>query len=82
MLFGRMIVVIKKFTGKMVEISFPSTFVPGILLLLSRRNLLPWGRSDWVAYFVARDCFYGCARGSLKIDLLEKDAAVDGDDER
>lgn len=37
-------------TGKMVEISFPSPLVGGIPLLLSRRNLLPWGRSDWMAF--------------------------------
>lgn len=66
----------------MVEISFPSPLVGGgsrccypVEISCPGAVLIGW------PFFVARD-LYGCARESLKIDLVEKDADVDGDDVR
>lgn len=83
-LFGRMIIVIKKLRERWWKSVSPPLFLVwgGILLLLPHRNFLPRGCFQSDGFFVARDSFYGCARGSLKIDLLEKDADLDLDDER
>lgn len=56
MLFVRMIIVIKKMRERWWKsVSPPPWWGGGIPLLLPRRNLLPWSRSDWMAFFVARD---------------------------
>lgn len=61
-LFGRMIIVIKKLRERWWKsVSLPPWW-GGIPLLLSYRNFLPWGRSDWMAFFCGERLIWVRAR--------------------